>query len=74
MSLRDDDYDLIRMNELGELRRKVLALSLGHLAYAFAHPDEFPAMLEEFDDAVKALAAKLNEPETCYACGQEKAS
>jgi hypothetical protein len=74
VSYVEQDYDPVRLRNLGELRRKVLALALSHLAYVFAHPDEIPEILEEFDDAVKALAAKLNEPETCYACGQEKSA
>ena len=59
----------------GILRRNALVAAMRYTADAMS--DSLGAvspLQDEFDDAVKALAAKLNEPETCYACGQEKPS
>ena len=59
--------------ELGRLRSDALHLALAYVADIFAHRDGRVSEHQgPFDAACKALAAKLNEPETCFACGQEK--
>lgn len=61
-----------RGQEIRALRAKILIASLRSAASYFDRPIETAApSTEELDNAVKALAAKLNEPEKCYACGQE---
>lgn len=59
--------------ETGELRHAVLVATLKFFADSFEHRDgRVSQFQDELDEACKALADKLREPETCYACGQEK--
>lgn len=64
-----------RSFEINILRGKALQAGLLCLAdnlHAQGTYDVAP--VDAFDEACKALADKLREPEKCYACGQEKTS
>ena len=65
-----NDYEPDRDIFIGTLRRKVIIAAMRSITDAFENPGIVTPFQDGFDEAVKALAAKLNEPETCYACGQ----